>query len=52
MGGLQGTDVRDPHWTQHVPWGKASKCGGEPASDVGEVHADGDGGGGQRGLQD
>ena len=27
LGGLQGTDVRVPHWHQQVPWSKASRSG-------------------------
>ena len=35
-----------------VPWGKASRRGGDLVSDVGEVSSDGDGGKGQGCLRD
>ena len=49
LGGLHGTDVGDPHWPQQVPWGKASRCGGDLSEYVGKVCVGGDGGVGQGG---
>ena len=51
LGGLQVTDFRAPHWHQQVPWGKASRSGGDLASDVGKVPSGSDRGGGQQGLR-
>ena len=52
LGGLQGTDVGAPHQPRQVPWGKASRYGGDLAEDAGKVCVGGDRGGGQEGLRD